>query len=133
MLLASTNLVFAGKASSEELKVKVGTSKTAKTGKISIKFVEVIEDSRCPEDANCIWAGNAKIKVMLSRNGKDAQTFEMNTTLQNTNTGDGFLPYKGYNITLMRLTPLPSSAKAIDSKAYTATFVVESPRSTKSE
>jgi hypothetical protein len=125
MLLASTTSVFAGKASSEELKVKIGTSKTAKTGKISIKFVEVLEDSRCPEDANCIWAGNAKIKLTLSRNGKEPQTFEMNTSLQNTNMEDGFLPYKGFNITLVRLTPVPSASKAIDAKAYEATFMVQ--------
>jgi hypothetical protein len=128
MLLASTTIVFAGKASSEELKVKIGTSKTAKTGKISIKFVEVIEDSRCPEDANCIWAGNAKIKVTVSRNGRDRQTFELNTSLPNDNSGDHFISYNGLKITLIGLTPFPSASKAIDTKAYESTFVIERSR-----
>ncbi len=29
----------------------------------SIKFVKVIEDSRCPADATCFWPGEVKIRI----------------------------------------------------------------------
>ena len=31
-----------------------------------VKFLEVTEDSRCPEGVDCFWAGNARLKIELS-------------------------------------------------------------------
>ena len=39
-------------------------------GNRSLKFKEVISDSRCPKDVTCIWAGEAKVLVELFENGK---------------------------------------------------------------
>src|SRR5712671_4055395 len=33
-----------------------------------ITFRRVTEDSRCPVDVTCIWAGDAKIELAVSRN-----------------------------------------------------------------
>lgn len=33
---------------------------------VILKFVEVLEDSRCPKDIVCVWAGRAKVKVAIS-------------------------------------------------------------------
>lgn len=38
-------------------------------GKGSIKFKEVISDSRCPTGVTCIWPGEATILVELFQNG----------------------------------------------------------------
>lgn len=63
----------------QELEMKVGDQKSADRGRLSIKFVSVVEDSRCPMNARCIWAGNAKIKIAVSK-GKMAPKFvELNT------------------------------------------------------
>src|SRR5687768_15934383 len=35
----------------------------AAQGGVKIAFVELVEDSRCPVDVDCVWAGNAKIRV----------------------------------------------------------------------
>ena len=40
---------------------------------VSIKFVEIVEDSRCPREVNCIWAGRAIVKVEVTANGKKAE------------------------------------------------------------
>ncbi len=39
-------------------------------GNRSMKFKEVISDSRCPVNVTCIWAGEAKVLVEIFENGR---------------------------------------------------------------
>lgn len=39
-------------------------------GDKSIRFKEVISDSRCPKDVTCVWAGEAKVLIEIFENGK---------------------------------------------------------------
>lgn len=45
-----------------------------KFGNKSIKFRELISDSRCPRSVTCIWAGEAKVLVEVFENGKPCGT-----------------------------------------------------------
>lgn len=36
---------------------------THREGEHAVTFVEVVEDSRCPEGVECVWAGRAQIRV----------------------------------------------------------------------
>ena len=38
----------------------------AQLGNLQIRFIGVPEDSRCPLDVECVWAGNAKIVLGVS-------------------------------------------------------------------
>ncbi len=42
---------------------------------ISVR-ADSIQDSRCPVNANCIWAGQAKVKLLLSK-GTDSSTVRL--------------------------------------------------------
>ncbi len=49
---------------------------------ISIKPTEVVEDSRCPVNANCIWAGTLKVKLdVLSGLGASTPTIELGSSI----------------------------------------------------
>lgn len=48
--------------------IKIG--ETAVFGSISIRPISVEEDSRCPANANCIWAGRVRVKILV--NGKES-------------------------------------------------------------
>ena len=101
------------------VRVRVGKQKKFSRSKITIKFVSLIEDSRCPEGVNCVWAGNAKIKVQISE-GKDAgETFEMNTNL-----GAKGASFRGYAVNLVSLTPFPKADVKVSSDSYAATFSI---------
>jgi hypothetical protein len=102
----------------EFLTVKHTKQGFAKKSKLKIKFLEVVEDSRCPTGAQCIWAGNAKIKVLID-NGTTKQEFVMNTT--DGPKGDSF---SGWAIYLEELTPYPKSGSATDPKKYHAKFKI---------
>ncbi len=101
----------------EEFKVKLGEVKANILSVLSVNFVEVIEDSRCPTQANCIWAGRARIKVILEHQNGDAVTVEFSTEPDHNNVTFG-----GYRIHLVKLEPYPSAEKAPAEKEVTAIF-----------
>lgn len=122
-IIATFALVFAfamtGMSQTPEyLTVKSGKQGIAKKSKLKIKFISLVEDSRCPEGVNCVWEGNAKIKVLIS-NGKTSKEFEMNTSLGPK--GDSF---SGWAIYLEELSPVPKSGSNIDPLTYKAKFKV---------
>ncbi len=113
-----SGLVSAKTQTNPEIKVLINKQKIVTRDKLTIKFVSLTEDSRCPTDTNCIWAGNAVIQVKISK-GKSAQTFELNTNLQPQTVS-----FAGYEIKLVNLDPKPASNIRINRNGYTATFVI---------
>lgn len=119
LTLAFGALVQTNAQTAQKINVLVGKQKKASRSKIAVKFVSLIEDSRCPDDVNCIQAGNARIKVTVSKPGSAPVTFEANTNLGAK--GD---TYEGYAIYLIDLTPIPSANVRINRNAYAATFSI---------
>lgn len=97
MLSVITLGIFA--KGTQELQMKVGDQKTADRGRLTIKFVSVVEDSRCPLGAQCIWAGNAKIKVAVSKGKMAPKLIDLNTGLEPNS-----VKIYGYTISLKALT-----------------------------
>src|ERR1700704_4290387 len=62
-----------------EFKLKAGQQVTLKGTRLRIRFVTVENDSRCPSDVTCVWAGNAAVRLQLS-NGRSSRTVTLNTS-----------------------------------------------------
>lgn len=105
----------------EAVLVGMGKQKTAKKSGLKIKFLEVIEDSRCPTGVDCIWAGNAKVKVQII-GAVRSQIFEFNT-----NIGPQGDVFDGWSIRMTELTPAPVADKPLDTKTYKAKFTITRP------
>lgn len=92
---------------------KLGESVTA-LGE-TITPVKVLEDSRCPSDVQCIWAGTVRVDGTAQGGmGLGQLTFElgkMNTTEVNS-------------ITLVDVKPYPKSTTTIADEDYVFTFEV---------
>ncbi len=72
-------LVFSACKSSETNpsdSISVGLHKSARLGSGIAVRVDSIQDGRCPTGVNCIWAGEAKVKLLLS-NDKDSSTVRL--------------------------------------------------------
>lgn len=117
LLTILAGVTFASGQGSERLVVKNGEQKVSRAGRVTVKFVELIEDSRCPADVNCVWAGVAKIKVRLSRAGRSA-VVELNTMDKRSTV------FQGYTVTLTELEPRQSTTSKYSPSAYEATFTV---------
>ena len=86
---------------------------------ISVRFNSVGEDSRCPSDVQCVWAGNAVVSLSLtSTEGPSVET-SVNTTLD-----PKLASYGGYSIRLVGLKPTPKSGRKIPMTEYVGTFEV---------
>ena len=77
-----------------------------------LRFVAVPEDSRCPPEVQCIWAGNAQLSLVL-----DDTRFAINTTLEPQE-----VVVNGYRFQLVGLTQRPVGDTV--SASYSATFKV---------
>ena len=112
---------------SPKILVKVPLGESILLENHTIKFVKVLEDSRCPKDATCIWAGRAKILVEISSEGMESIQKEMifgkvkpgesdDLQLVNTQSKKAFA---------YQLNPYPSSEDTPGSKKYVLLINVE--------
>lgn len=98
--LTITAMAVSGLArGTEEISLAVGKQKSADRGRLSIKFDKIVEDSRCPMNARCIQAGNAKIRLAVAK-GKMAPKF----VELNTGEGPNSVKVYGYTISLEGLS-----------------------------
>ncbi len=97
----------------EMLTLKTGQQKIAKMSGLKIKFLGVTEDSRCPTDVQCVWAGNAKMKFRITgeRGTKD---YIFNSTVGQRGDQVGV-----WAVSIDTLSPAPHSKKRIAANAYT--------------
>ena len=95
-----------------------GESASIENTSISIEFMRVSGDSRCPADAVCIQGGDALVEVRV-RNG--------NTAEYDLHTGDhsrAAVTHAGFRIELVQLQPYPFSSRTIQPGEYRATLTV---------
>ena len=116
MLAVAVMPATAARRQAESIKVQVNTEKRAPRSKLTVRFVEMVEDSRCPTDVNCVWAGSAKIKIRVSKNGRSHDlTLDTNGPSQSATA-------EGYTIRFVGLTPSPKSNIRINRNGYVATL-----------
>jgi hypothetical protein len=82
---------------------------------LRITFLEVSEDSRCPADVTCVWAGMVNLKFNIS------QDQEKEITLSSNNITTVF---DKYQIQLIDVKPYPVSTKTIKAEDYIAILKV---------
>ena len=101
--------------------LKAGSTATLPDG-ARLTFERVSGDSRCPMDANCVWAGDATIAISVSQSGSAAEARELHTQANGSQ-----ISYGNYLIQLTALAPYPRSDRQIRAEDYVATLVVNSP------
>jgi len=97
----------------KEFTLAVGESAAIKGEDLSIRFVEVISDSRCPKDAICIWLGEVSCLVEITSNGSTFGKVLTQPGLSAPVTTN----YGRYDI-LFNVLPYPQAGKAIKSSEY---------------
>ena len=103
--------------------IKFGQMDRVAAENLSVIFVAVLEDSRCPEGVQCVWAGNARIALTVVKTGHTASSLELNTN-------DRFAveaQYLEYVIKLIDLKPYPKEGVQIKKQDYTVIVTVRKP------
>ena len=89
---------------------------------VTVKFLNVTGDSRCPSDVSCIWQGEVAVVVNVLKNNYDMGNFSLINGLGENNATTQ-IP-GGYFLQLIKVEPYPTSSTTIHLSNYTATFVL---------
>jgi len=103
LLLALTLVACTGAPADSPLPTDI----TLKTGDqrairgLTVTFVGVKEDSRCPDNARCVWAGNAVVELRIE-GGADSVAMTLNSGIEPKAIG-----VQGLRFTIASLLPTP--------------------------
>jgi len=104
----------------QDFKIKYGQELTVKGTGLKVKF-ESLEDSRCPKDVTCVWAGDAKIVISVRRGNARESKIELHTNGQFNLAGN----YQHYVIKLIALDPYPRTSAKEKPGDYVATLLIK--------
>ncbi|MCV2355241.1 hypothetical protein LNV09_13885 [Paucibacter sp. B2R-40] len=117
--LLAAPLTSEEQASAQTINLKIGESAQARDEPaLRIGFAGVAADSRCPKGAQCIWAGEATVRVWLQRGNEPKLTLELTSSSGSVKT----LQVLDQELSLLDLSPYPVAGKAPAEEDYTATL-----------
>lgn len=107
----------------QEFSLSLGQTVVIEGEELELKFLEVINDSRCPKDVTCIWQGQASCLVEITY----FESLHRVTLTQPGLTAEpSEIDFKEYNIKF-NLTPYPQEGKEISKDDYRLRLVVTKP------
>ncbi|MEL7833580.1 hypothetical protein [Fodinibius sp. Rm-B-1B1-1] len=96
----------------EEIKADFGKEIMISGADVAVEFVDLVEDSRCPDGVVCVWAGNAQVAIRI--NDEEAK---LNAYLEPKEK-----VVSKYNVALISVDPYPQTDIEIPENKYTATI-----------
>lgn len=107
-------------------KLKVNETAYFDSADLLFRFVNVTEDSRCPADVQCIWAGQVSVEIEVVRvsTGEGLGNFAL--TLIGGSENSQKATIGEYVIKLVSVEPYPISTQTIHLFDYVATLIISS-------
>jgi hypothetical protein len=102
----------------ESFDVRVGQTAYIADTRLSIRVEGVPEDSRCPRDVQCVWAGNARVALNL-RDGANSDTASVSSTLE-----PHAVTRWDYRIELVHVQPETTAGQPIAQSEYRVRLLV---------
>lgn len=93
-----------------------GAIAAVKAAQMKVRFVAVTEDSRCPRDVTCIWAGEVKVLLEIEQASKVKSRVELR---EGASTDAG-----GYRVTLVQVEPQRADSARIAPQDYRVTLTI---------
>ena len=103
----------------EPFSLRVGESLRIEGTGLGLRFTEVARDSRCPKDANCIVAGEARVVIEAELEAESATIL-----FRVPPAGGDTQKFQRFILTVTALEPQTESTRRIDAADYVATMVV---------
>ncbi len=108
----------------EIFSLKVNQTAELDTDGMKITLLEITEDSRCPTNVQCIWAGRVVAEFKVEMNGETliktlTDNPENDPSLSTTFTAFGHL------VKLEEVTPYPETTTSIPQKDYVVKIEIE--------
>lgn len=94
-----------------DIKLRLGERVLLHPNEVLVEFTRTEEESRCPEEGFCKWAGRATIELHLYPNHPSPEVFSLSIPgLGRTHYNKTSFDTLGYRWTLRQLNPYPRSS-----------------------
>ncbi len=87
----------------QEFTLSIGQSAQIEGENLQVRFEEVLEDSRCPTGATCIWEGRVSLAVEIKDNGSPYKMVLIQSGMNNQYVSE---TYEEYQLTF-KVNPYP--------------------------
>jgi len=84
---------------------------------LTVEFVRVVNDSRCPTDVTCAWAGEITVQVATAMNQAEPAQHEIKAG-EHASVG-------AFRVFVVKVEPQPLSTRPIPPEEYRVTLKVE--------
>lgn len=102
--------------------LKEGENKFLKEYEMNVTFKKMAEDSRCPKDVNCVWAGVATADVEFMGLATRPVTLKLSTMSDAKKGYSKAQQFNGYTVSLVQVSPETTSAKGYNTLKGTYTI-----------
>jgi len=106
LFIASFGYAQTEVAKTPQIVFKIGLGDTVTNDGIKIQFEEMLEDSRCPVNVQCVWAGQARVKVNISGPDMPEESLDLIVGKKDKNV---LCTVNGYILKAMTLAPYPDT------------------------
>jgi hypothetical protein len=100
--------------------LRIGESVTLEGSHTAITVADVSDDSRCPVDATCIWAGDATVTLRVQPSKGDAETVALHVGQPEARS----VTVAGLRLRLERLEPAPRAGQTIAREQYRVVIAI---------
>jgi len=104
----------------QEFSLAMGQQASMTGESLGIRFEAVVGDSRCPQDVNCIWAGEVTCTVLVTR-GNSSHLMEL--TERGLSSGYATERYQEYDLSF-HVEPYPKAGQEIPANEYRLKLIV---------
>ena len=99
----------------EPIQLAPGQWASFKAEKLEVQFVGIDDDSRCPNDVTCVWAGEVVVRLTLRRDSRNKEVAVKETQ---------GLTVDGYTISILQVLPPRASSGPIPPADYRVTLKI---------
>lgn len=121
LLLLLAVPALAGHPFDEPFALNVGQSLVIGDAALSVGFVSIVEDSRCPVDVACFWGGDAVADLWLQITGETAHSFVLHLAWEFPH----MITVGDYTLSLLQVLPARYHNVPIDPADYIVRLVVQ--------
>src|SRR5882672_6683573 len=104
----------------DEFTLRVGQSASIPEINLWMRFLQVVDDSRCPVGALCVWQGDGAVVIEVAPLNGDSKQDTLHTTLDPRS-----IPVGRAELVLVKLEPYPGTPGPIAPGDYVVTLATQ--------
>ena len=118
-------MLFGCASKKEESTADLILQKNTLSEEFSFKIKEIISDSRCPEDVNCVWAGEVELVLSIYKENVFYKNDSLTVNFKNFLTNKSILEKYTSSKTIKTIEVLPEKKQGVEIKLEDYSFKID--------